>query len=803
MTNIPETGRTSRITIRLVVIQILVFSLLLTLGGRLWFLQIRQGDEFAAEAAGNHVQQAVQPAVRGSILDARGVPIADNETRLVVSADRTELSRLPDDGERVLADLAELLDIPVEDVTHQVRLCDAETPQPCWNGSPYQPIPITDEATTQQALQIRERAEDFPGISAELTAVRRYPSPDGANTAQVLGYLSPVTDEEVEQTEETDAPLLRSDQIGRSGLERSYDSYLRGDAGVTRYEVDKFGRVLGESESEEAEAGSNLVTSIDTRVQAVVESELIGAMEAARATHDPISGRNFEADAGSAVVLENDTGRVVAMASAPDYDPNVWVGGIATDDYAALTDEDANDPLLNRAIQGQGPPGSTFKVVTSTAAVNAGFDFDGGYNCPSSYEVGGQVFRNFESQAYGSITLGDALRVSCNTVFYGIAHREWRADGGIDPKENPDDWLFRTAHDFGLGEQTGIDLPNEAPGRIPDRQWKQEYWELNRDNWCEIAETDRDDYEARIARENCTEGMQMRAGDMLNFSIGQGDVLVTPLQLASVYAALGNGGTIYTPQVGRAVISADGREVEEFAPAEAGRLPADDGTVENLRNATASVITSGSADWKFGGWPQNEITLRGKTGTAEASGDQQTTSWLATYTDDYTVVMTINQAGTGSGASGDAVRRIWEAMYGVSGGSVNEDAALLSEPHRDLPVIDETGAIVPQLGDEEDEDRGEGEEGREEGEDEGTQPETQLEEEVAPPFDEEERDEQRREREQRDREARPTMPPPPPPTPERSDEQEERAEREEEGGGNDPPDPGGTEQEGRREPLDE
>ncbi|TDC80053.1 penicillin-binding protein 2 [Streptomyces hainanensis] len=716
MTNIPETGRTSRITIRLVVIQILVFSLLLTLGGRLWYLQIRQGDEFAAEAAGNHVQQAVRPAVRGAILDARGVPMADNETRLVVTADRTELSRLPDDGEAVLVRVAELLGLEVEAVANQVRLCDAETPQPCWNGSPYQPIPITDEATTQQALQIRERAEEFPGISAEPTAVRRYSAPDGANTAQVLGYLSPVTDEEVADSEDTDNPLLRSDQIGRSGLERQYDSYLRGQAGVTRYEVDKFGRVLGESESETAQAGANLVTTIDSRVQAVVERELVQAMEMARTQHDDISGRNYEADSGSAIVLENGTGRVVAMASAPDYDPNVWVGGISNDDYTRLTAEDGGNPLLNRAIQGQGPPGSTFKVITSTAAVNAGYDFEGSYECGSSYDVGGQTFRNFESQAYGSISLGRAIEVSCNTVFYGIAHREWQREGGLEPVDDPDDWLFRTAHDFGLGTPTGVDLPNEAAGRIPDRQWKQEYWEANEENWCEIADSDRQDYVARIARENCTEGMKMRAGDMLNFSIGQGDVLVTPLQLASVYAALGNGGTLYQPQVGRAVIAADGTVVEEFEPRSSGELPASDQTIEDLRTATAGVITRGSADWKFGGWPQNDIVLHGKTGTAEASGDQQTTSWLATYTDDYTVVMTIAQAGTGSGASGDAVRRIWEAIYGVQGSSVNEDVALLAEPNRDLPEIDENGTIVPDR-DEPREDGGEGDA------DQGTTPE--------------------------------------------------------------------------------
>lgn len=142
-----------------------------------------------------------------------------------------------------------------KEIRNKVRLCDSKTPQPCWNGSPYQPIPITDEATTQQALQIRERSEDFPGISAEPTAVRRYAAPGDANTAQVLGYLSPVTDGEIKKAEHSRSPLLRSDQIGRSGLERTYDDALRGKAAVTRYEVDNLGRVIGQANSEKGKAG--------------------------------------------------------------------------------------------------------------------------------------------------------------------------------------------------------------------------------------------------------------------------------------------------------------------------------------------------------------------------------------------------------------------------------------------------------------------------------------------------------------------------------------------------------------------
>ncbi|MBB0243424.1 penicillin-binding protein 2 [Streptomyces alkaliphilus] len=697
MTNIPETGRTTRVTIRLVVLQILVFSLLLTLGGRLWYLQIRQGDEFAAAAAGNHVQQVVQPAVRGSIVDARGVPLADNETRLVVSADRSTLMRMRDNGARVLADLAELLEMDPEEVANRVRLCNAETPQPCWNGSPYQPIPITDEATTRQALQIRERAEDFPGISAEPTAVRRYPAHFEARTAQVLGYLSPVTDEEVEEARDTDSPLLRSDQVGRSGLERTYDSWLRGKAGVTRYEVDKYGRVIGQAEGDPAAAGANLVTSIDARVQAVAEEELAQAMEEARTQRDTISGRPYEADSGAVVVMESRTGRIVAMASQPDYDPNVWVGGISADEYRRLTGEDSNNPLLNRATQGQSPPGSTFKVITSTGAVNAGYPFDGRYDCSSSYSIGSTTFRNFESRGYGPISLGQALEVSCNTVFYRIAHTEWQKDGGMNPGDDPNDWLFKAARQFNLGSPTGIDLPAEASGRVPDRQWKREYWESQKDAWCEMAKSDANDFAHRLARENCEDGWRMRAGDAVNFSIGQGDVLVTPLQMAVVYASISNGGTLWRPQVGKAVIGADGTVLEEFEPEEIGNSPATEQTIRQMKAATEDVITRGTASWRFIGWPQEQIPIHAKTGTATTEG-KQSTSWLATFTDDYTIIMTISQAGTGSGASGPAVRRIYEAMYGVDEeGTIDRSAALLPAPMEELPEIDENGTIVADL----------------------------------------------------------------------------------------------------------
>ncbi|WP_354640376.1 penicillin-binding protein 2 [Kitasatospora camelliae] len=698
MSNIPETGRTQRLTIRLVVLQILVLSLLATLGGRLWYLQIRTGSQYAAKAEGNHVREVVEPAVRGEILDASGRILAGNETKLVVSVSRTSLLQQKDKGKAVLARLAGVLGMTPKDVEEKVRLCDAKTPQPCWNGSPYQPIPVTQQATTQQAMQIMERREDFPGVTAQPTAVRKYTGVEGANAAQVLGYLSPVTDDEVTKTAEKPGRERRlpSDQIGRAGLESVYDDDLRGTTGIDRLEVDNLGRVIGSAGRTPAQAGNNLVTSIDARVQKVAEEQLAQAMSDARKVYDKITEKNYEADSGAVVVMDVNTGRIVAMASAPTFDPNVWVGGISAKDYQNLTGKDSNFPLLNRAIQGQSAPGSTFKVVSTAAAAQAGYSLDGHYPCPSSLTIGGREFKNFESQGHGSITLGQALEVSCDTVFYGLAYDQWMKDGGIKPKKDPGDWFFKTAKQFGLGAKTGIDLPSEVTGRVPDRQWKQSYYDANKDAWCAVAKSDKQDYASQIARENCVDGNVMRAGDAVNYSIGQGDTLVTPLQMARIYAALANGGTLYRPTIGKAIVSPGGELVREIQPHADGRIPADAKALEYIDEATRQVIERGTAAWKFTavGWPQKQIELHAKTGTAEVAG-KQTTSYLTTYSRDYAVVMTMSQAGTGSGASGDAVRRIYQALYGVDDkGAIDTNKALLPKPQAELPKFNQDGTAV-------------------------------------------------------------------------------------------------------------
>ncbi|MFC1409817.1 penicillin-binding protein 2 [Streptacidiphilus sp. N1-12] len=697
MTNIPPTGRTGRVTGRLLILQVLVLSLLATLGGRLWYLQIREGQHYTDQASSNHIRTVLVPAVRGEILDANGTALADNATKLVVSVSRTSLLQQKDGGKAVLDRLAVVLGLPAQEVHDKVRLCDAKTPQPCWNGSPYQPIPVTDKATTQQAMQIMERSEDFPGVTADPTAVREYPAPHGANAAQVLGYLSPVTQDEIDAATGANgkSAYAPADQIGRSGLESVYDSALRGKPGTTDLEVDNLGRVMGTAGGSPAVPGDDVVTSIDSRIQGIAEKQLQQALVTLRKTYDPVTHENFKADSGAVVVMDVHTGRVVAMASAPTFNPNIWTGGISSKDYKALTSNSSDFPLLNRAIQGQSAPGSTFKVVTTSGAINAGYTYSDTFPCTSSMTIGGREFKNFEGENFGMINLSKALEVSCDTVFYSVAYAQWLKDGGTKPKK-PNDWLYKAAHQFGLGQKTGIDLPSEVAGRVPDRAWHQAYYDAMKDTWCKQAKSGKQDYGTEVAREDCADFATLRAGDEVNYAIGQGDTLVTPIQMARIYSALANGGTLYQPQVAKAVVSPSGQVVKNLAPVVQGKLPDSKKTLQYIDQATANVVTQGTAAWKFQGWPQDKIALHAKTGTAEVVG-KQTTSWFDTYTKDYAIVMTISQGGTGSGGAGPAVRNIYNALYGIqANNTIDPKKALLPRAQTSLPAFNSDGSVAQQ-----------------------------------------------------------------------------------------------------------
>ncbi|MEU8803721.1 penicillin-binding protein 2 [Spirillospora sp. NPDC048819] len=657
---------------RLVVLYVMVGVLLLVLVARMWTLQVLEGERYERIAAENRTRDIVVPALRGMILDDRGRPLARNTSSLVVSVDSTTLARLEDGGEAVLKRLAGVLGTSYEEISKRVRLCSPTVKRPCWSGSPYQPIPVEDDADPQRALQIMERQEDFPGVTARIQPVRTYPEPHGAGAVQALGYLQPITQEELEKRESIKVTGYSGvDLVGRAGLEAQYDRDLRGNAGYRRVLVDSHGRVTGVADEEKPVPGSNLVTSLDAQVQGVAEKALKEGIEAARKGGSP-------ADSGGAVVMDVRTGRVVAMASYPSYDPGVWTGGISQKKYDALLGEKNNHPLISRVTQGMGPPGSTFKVSSLAAAVKDGYDLHGTYNCPGSYMVGSRAFNNFQSANLGSMNLHTALVKSCDTIFYKFAHEMWLHNGGKNAPPDAENPMVQMARGFGFGSRTGIDLPSESTGRIPDRRWKREYWEATRESSCKgakegypkVAKTDpaRAAYLKAVANENCKEGFVWRAGDAANLSIGQGNVMVTPLQLVRTYAAIANGGTLHTPRIGVAVVRPDGKVVRKIDAPKPQKVPVDDKVLAYMRKALADVPKEGTAAGAFAGFDLKRIAVGGKTGTAERYGKEDM-SWFASFgpvkEPRYAIVAMVSQGGYGAQTSAPIVRKIWEAMYGT------------------------------------------------------------------------------------------------------------------------------------------
>jgi penicillin-binding protein 2 len=459
------------------------------------------------------------------------------------------------------------------------------------------------------------------------------------------------------------------------------------------------GRVLGDGGTIESTPGDTLVTSIDAKVQAYVEKQLHEAITTARGTFDKVTHRNYAADSGAAVVMEAKTGRIVAMASQPTYDPEVWSGGITKKELDRLYSAKAANPLLSRASQGQFAPGSTWKPIMTVGALNNGFSTSTKLDCSGGLQVGNRWFKNYESAAYGYIDFARALELSCDTFFYRVGLSFWQKYGSDPTDVKAKDPLVSTAKDFGFGSSPGGDITGGADGRIADRKWKYAYWKAMKGYYCKVDRkntTGKRDFLHVFAHEFCLEGFNYRAGDAVNYVIGQGDTMVTPLQLARAYSAISNGGRLMNPQVGRAIVSPEGKLVKEIAPKVDHVVKSKKSALAYVDNALKGTPREGTLAWRFGGFPLDKVQVRGKTGSAEVYG-KQSTSWVATYDKDYVVVMMVTQGGTGSGTSGPAVRKIWEALYGIKGEDVRPAKAAIpgtTLPTR-LPTFAQDGSILP------------------------------------------------------------------------------------------------------------
>jgi penicillin-binding protein 2 len=507
----------------------------------------------------------------------------------------------------------------------------------------------------------------------------------------MLGYIGPLTEGDL--AGENGRTYFRSEYIGKAGLEIQYDEFLRGSPGIKTFIVDRKESVTNTRKVTNPIPGNHLVTSIDVRLQAASEKALAAAVARSRAN-------GYRADGAAAVVMDVVTGRVLALASYPTFDPNAYERGLTTKQARDLYSESQGVPALSRALQGVFAPASTFKAVSLVAAANAGYNLNANYDCPGDFQVGTRLFRNFESKNQGTLSMKKAIAVSCDTIWYKIAFSEWIKDGGLKPKSNPNDFFFKAAEGFQVGQRTGIDLPSESSGRLANREWRLSWYEQNKDFYCNYKEraskAQQTAFLVELARENCLDGDKIRAGDAVNFSIGQGDTVITPLKLTQMYAAIANGGTIWKPTVGKAIVTTEGKILQTISPEKVGTLPASKATLKFLQSSLREVNVSGTGAGAFSGFP---IAVSGKTGTAEVFGRnadgslKSDTSWYAGYgpTDRprYAVVMMVSQGGFGSTSSGVGVRQIFETLFGVKGSTIVPGAAIYPEgkPPTVLPKI--------------------------------------------------------------------------------------------------------------------
>ena len=678
----------------LLVVQILIVSLMVALFGRLFYLQVAAGPKYRDAALSIQSRDVVAPATRGLIVDGFGVPLAMNKAGLAITIDRVAIDKLDDKGVAVMKRLATLLKLEYADIYQNTRLC-GELPKGekagCWQGSRFQPIPITKSADPDIALQIVERSDSFPGVDAQPIAIRSYPSYLEVNAAHVLGYVGPLTESDL--LTGNGNQYFRSETIGKTGLEIQYDSFLRGEPGIRTVIVDRKEAVTSESQNTKPVAGDHLVTSLDVRLQASAEKALKDAV---------LRGRDngYTSDSGAAVVMDIKTGRILALASYPTYDPNAWEKGLTVQQASDLFSEKKSVPALNRALQGLFAPASTFKVVSVVAAAAAGYDLNANYKCPSQVQVGTRAFQNFDSKNQGTMNMTKAIAVSCDTIWYQIAFDEWLRDGGLRPKASPNDYFFKAAQSFKITQKVGIDLPTESTSRLADRTYKKSWYEQNKDFYCNYKEratkAQQTPFLLQLAAENCVDGDKVRAGDAVNFSIGQGDTVVTPLKLTQMYAAIGNGGTIWQAKIAKAIVKTDGTVIQTFAPSKLGTLTAAPSTIKFLQKSLREVVISGTGAGVFAGFP---IEVSGKTGTGQVFGRnpngtlKDDTSWFASYAPTknprYAVVMMVGQGGFGASTSGVGVRQIYSTLFGVTGNKVVPGAALFPEgkPPTQLPKI--------------------------------------------------------------------------------------------------------------------
>ena len=601
---------------------------------RLWYVQVLASDQFARMANENQVRLVPVHPIRGEILDRNGRVLVGNRPSTVLLVDRRDMGRREPE---VLSRLASLLGVPVADLKQRLK-----SPK----YFPYQPIPVAEDVPEDKVFYIAEHPAEFPGVRYEVTPARYFKN--GRLAAHVLGHLGEVSREQLD--ERRFRGYRPGELVGQSGVEAAYERFLHGRIGTRGIQVNAQGEVLDDNfGGTRPIPGKNVVLSIDTKIQKIAEGSLVEGIRLARRTLHPSSGRYLQATGGAVVVMDPSNGQILALASSPSYDPEIFTNGLSAKEFRELSDSASPSPLVNRATQGLYPAGSTFKPFVAGAALRQGLATpDGRYDCPGAWQVptdAGRVFRNWDLRGRGLISLPESLVISCDTVYYQFGYQFW-LEYLRSGKKN--EVFQKYLSEMGFGKRTGVDLPGEKVGRLPNERLARSLY--------------------RSYPEVFGQYYGWLPGDSVNLSIGQGFLLVTPLQLARAYAGLANGGRLMEPRIGWRIETSDGRVIRRIRPKTDGRLPLTAREIAFLRASLRGVPERGTAALAFAGFPLDRIPVSGKTGTADIL-PRQPYSWFAAMAPandpKYVVVAMVEQGGFGATTAAPVVRRIFEGLFGV------------------------------------------------------------------------------------------------------------------------------------------
>lgn len=590
----------------LLVVCLVLFAVLL---GRMVYLQLWRGDYYAKQSDGNRLRQSRILAPRGIIYDSEGKELVNNLPGYAVVLQK-QSSYKPETLQR----LSNLLQMPVEEINAKIKA----------SKNFYEPIMLKNNLDQQMVTKIEEQRRYMPEVMLSVQPIRNYPYHELA--VHALGYVGEVSAYEIEQG--LFKNITQGSLVGKAGLEKTYDKYLRGEDGAFMEEVDVAGNVVKHYDSVQPVPGKNLKLTLDYQLQKELEEFTDKHLAYLRN-----SGIAPGARAAAVIAIDPRNGAVRAMVSRPGYDPNWFVHGISSKNWNSINN-DTNFPMNNKVITGEYPPGSTFKIVTGSAAFElkkVGLNepiFDGGFHpmVPTMGNAGGEVL--------GWLTFIKALAMSDNVYFYELGYRV-----GIDNIE-------KYAHIFGFGERTGIDLEGESKGLVASKKVKREIWD---EDW--------------------------RLGDTFNAAIGQGFNLTTPIQLSVMLSIVANGGTKYQPYLVDSIINSDGSLFEKPKRAEGKHIDVSQQTIDYIRMGMSATTQEGGTASYFAGLPK---PIAGKTGTAENSHGRDHGLFVAYGPVDdpeLVVVCIVEQGGFGSIAAGPIVYKAFEEFFQEKGYMPRPDKA--------------------------------------------------------------------------------------------------------------------------------